>query len=83
MKRNKPVNRNSLSLRRYKPVSEYLRLKDFKENRLWHLLGGKLLTKVGKEYLSESEFDERYMRAIPTTFTSNPLNVNRLKNYSL
>lgn len=83
MKRTTIANRNSVSLRRLKPVQNYLEKKYFKDNRLWHIVGGKLITKIGDEYLSESEFDDRYMRDIPTILFANPHNKNILKNWSL
>lgn len=83
MPRQPQRNSNRLSFRRYTPVQMYLKLKEFKDNRTWTLSAGQLFTKVDLEYMTEAEFDERYMYSLPSILTANPNNPNKLNNWSL
>lgn len=83
MPRSLPSNPNHPLKKRYTPIAEYLRLKNFKWQRLWKQAGEFLVTFIDNEWVNEKEFDAKYMKPVPTSFTSNPENINQRKNYSL
>lgn len=65
------------------PVSDYLRAKQFRDNRLWHLLGSSLVTKVENEFLTAKEFSEKYPIPNPISFNRNPENPDKTKDFLL
>lgn len=81
MPKFEPKNPNRLLHRNYAPISDYLKAKDFRDNRLWTIVNGKLVTMVNNEYLSEAEFNQRYPVPISLNFLRNPENSDKTKAY--
>jgi hypothetical protein len=42
------------------PVSDYLRARDFRDQRVWRLRKGKLYTDVDGEQISLADFDQQF-----------------------
>lgn len=61
-------------------VGEWLKAKDFRNNRLWKLgEDGIMRTQIGKEWISAREFDKRFPSKQPITFYLNPENPDKTK----
>jgi len=56
----RPINKNRFAMKDKTPVKDYLKAKDFRDNRLWKLIAGRLLTCVNGEWMSEFEFNQRF-----------------------
>ena len=56
----RPINPNSFALKGQRPVAKYLKEKEFRDNRLWTMVKGRLITFENGEWLSEVEFNEKY-----------------------
>lgn len=76
-------NPNRLVHRRYTPIQNYLRARDFRDNRLWSCKNGILTTFVDGEELGEEEFNIKYPVPISINFTMNPDNSDKTKMYLL
>lgn len=62
-------------------VGAWLKAKDFRDNRLWHLFKGKMVTNVNGEYLTKKEFDEKFPVPKPVTFYIAKDNYDKTKDY--
>lgn len=60
MPQARPISTRSFAMKGKTPVADYLRAKDFRDNRLWTMVNGRLITFENGEYLSEKEFNEKY-----------------------
>lgn len=81
--RKETRNPNRLTFQRRGIVASYLQQKEIVENRLWRIVGNKLLTFFNNEWLSEQELREKLPLLSQPCLLSNPENPNRSKNYSV
>ncbi len=64
------------------PVSDWLKARDFRNNRLWRLSpDGVMRTKVGKEWITARDFDKRFPSRPPLHFYGNPENPDKTKSF--
>lgn len=64
-------------------VAEYLQAKEIVENRLWKIVGNRLITFFDGEWLSESELREKLPILSRPNLFANPDNPNVLNNFAL
>lgn len=83
MKRTIPANPNRMQFKNNQLIQQYIAAKELMNNRLWHLVNGKLLTKHNGEYLSESEMLDRLPILKQSSFLTNLQNPNIKKNFSM
>ena len=64
-------------------VKKYLEAKQLREQRLWKMVGNTLVTFLNGEWLSMTEFDERYPILKQNSLLTNLDNPNKSRNFSL
>lgn len=64
-------------------VSHYINAVYFRQNRLWKMVGSRLLTQVNGEWMDSKEFDERYPIPVKLSFYHNPENSDKTKTWML
>lgn len=69
------------SPQKIKGVSDYLKAISFRDNRLWEMVGGVLITQVNGEYMSSKEFDEKFPVPTPISFGRCQDNPDKTKMY--
>lgn len=63
------------------PVSDWLKARDFRRNRLWRFADGVMQTQVGKEWMTAREFDQKFPSRPPFHFYGNPENPDKTKSF--
>jgi hypothetical protein len=63
------------------PVSDWLKARDFRNNRLWQYSEGVLRTKVGGKWMTAKDFDKRFPSRPPLHFYGNPENPDKRKSF--
>lgn len=63
------------------PVSEYLKARDFRDQRVWRLRKGKLYTTVDGEDIVKEDFDRRFPVPKVSFFYRALENPDKTKNY--
>ena len=64
-------------------VKKYLEAKQLREQRLWKMVGNTFVTFLNGEWLSMTEFDERYPILKQNSLLTNLDNPNKSRNFSL
>ena len=72
-------NLTNITRSNYTPIADFLKSRDFRNNRLWKLVKGKLFTFVDGKKLSRKEFDEKYPLINPISFQFAPENADKTK----
>jgi hypothetical protein len=83
MPRKEVRNPNRMQFQNKGTVASYIQAKQIMEDRLWKIVGTKLITFFNGEWLSENELRERLPILSQPCLLSNPDNPNRKKNWSL
>lgn len=76
-------NPNRMQFCNRKPVKEYIAAKELRENRLWKMVGNVMVTFFGGQWLSESEFTDKFPILKQNSLLSNLDNPNKRKNWSI
>jgi len=63
------------------PVSDYLKARDFRDQRVWRLRKGKLYTNVDGEDIVKEDFDRRFPVPKVSFFYRALENPDKTKNY--
>jgi len=83
MPKQKPRNPNRMQFKNNKLITTYLKAKDERDNRLWKLVGNRLLTFFKGEWMGLNEFEEHFPILKQSSLLTNLDNPNVSKNYSL
>jgi len=83
MPRKEVRNTNRMEFQRQRPVAVYLQAKSIMEDRLWKVVGNKLITFFNGEWLSENELRERLPILSQPCLLANTSNPNKSKNWSI
>jgi len=76
-------NPNRLTFKNKNIVQQYLKAKDLRDNRLWSIAGNVCVTFFGGQWLSLSEFEEKFPILKQNSLLSNPDNPNKKRNWSI
>jgi len=79
MPKQTPRNSNRMQFKNNKLVSTYLKAKEERDNRLWNLVGGKLLTFFRGEWMAANEFEQHFPILKQSSLLTNLLFLNCIR----
>jgi len=74
-------NLNNINRDNFTPISDFIESKNFRDNRLWRIVDGKLSVFLEGGFISKEDFENRYPLKNPVSFTHAPENADHTKDF--
>lgn len=81
--KQQPRNPNRLQFKGKNIIAEYLKAKEYRDNRLWKIVGNRFVTLFNGEWISLKEFEDMYPILKQNSLLTNMDNPNKTNNFSI